>query len=247
MRLYPAIDLFEGKVVRLLQGDFQKQTVYSTRPEETAAEWERQGAEWIHVVDLEGAKTGILKNQEALLKIRKRVRCKIQFGGGIRSLEEAQSILQEGIDRVVVGTKSLDRNFLKHVLEKYGNHIAVGLDIHGGTVRMEGWSHDSGLSLETAIQFLNEFSVGTLIYTDIQKDGMLAGPNWAGLKEVLGMTQARVILSGGISSLLDLEKAGEIKEPHFEGVIIGKALYEKKFSLREAVQKIQQMQGRNES
>ncbi len=243
MHLYPAIDLFEGKVVRLLQGDYQKQTVYSDPPEETASNWEDQGAEWIHVVDLEGAKTGVLKNRECLQKIRRKVKCKIQFGGGIRTLDDAESILKAGIDRVVIGTKSLDRTFLGKGVEKFGKKIAVGLDTQAGTVRMQGWAQDSGLSLEDALRLLNEFCVGTVIYTDIQRDGMLQGPNWTGVKEVLAMTSARIILSGGISSLEDIEKACEIKAPNFEGVIMGKALYEKKFSLKDALERIRQIQG----
>ncbi len=243
MRLYPAIDLFEGKVVRLLQGDYQKQTVYSNTPEETASNWEGQGAEWIHVVDLEGAKTGVIKNRDALEKIRKKVKCNIQFGGGIRTLDDAQAILTAGIDRVVIGTKSLDRTFLEKILQRFGNKIAVGLDTQAGTVRMQGWAQDSGLSLEDALRLLNEFSAGTVIYTDIQKDGMLAGPNWSGVKSVLNLTPARVILSGGISSLKDIEKACEIKGPNFEGVILGKALYEQKFSLKDALERIRQIQG----
>jgi phosphoribosylformimino-5-aminoimidazole carboxamide ribotide isomerase len=235
MNIYPAIDLYEGKVVRLERGDFQKETVYSLNPEDIACEWENQGAQWIHVVDLEGAKTGVLKNRTAVSKIRKSVRCKIQFGGGLRTLETIREILQEGIERVVLGTKSLDKIFLKKALEKYGNPVAVGIDVRDKVVQMEGWARTSGLSLQTAIQFLNEFSLGTMIYTDIQRDGTLEGPNFAGLKEVLQGTPARVILSGGVGRLEDIQEAAGIAQENFEGVIVGKALYEKRFTLAEAI------------
>jgi phosphoribosylformimino-5-aminoimidazole carboxamide ribotide isomerase len=236
MNLYPAIDLYQGKVVRLVRGDFQKETVYSTQPETIAREWQRQGAEWLHVVDLEGAKTGILQNKDTLLKIRKAVKCRIQFGGGLRNLDQIQSVLQEGIERVVLGTKSLDESFLKQVLEKYGRQIAVGLDVHNGFVQMEGWLKASQKTLVSALSFFKHFPIRTMIYTDIQKDGMLQGPDFSGLNEVLEATPARVILSGGIGGLMDIQKAAEIKKNNFEGVIIGKALYEKKFTLEQAVQ-----------
>ncbi len=235
MNLYPAIDLYEGKVVRLARGDFQKETVYSHAPEEIAKEWERQGARWLHIVDLEGAKTGILKNLSSVIKIRKAVKCKIQLGGGLRNQEALNQVLNEGIDRCVLGTKSLDETFLKQSLEAFGSKIAVGLDIQKGIVQLEGWLKASQLDLPAAIEFLNHFPVETLIYTDIQKDGMLEGPNFQGLKEVLEMARARVILSGGVGQLDDIKKAVEISNTNFEGVIIGKALYEKKFKLSDAV------------
>ena len=236
MRIYPAIDLDQGKVVRLLQGDFQKETVYSQNPQDVASHWESQGAEWIHVVDLEGAKTGQVKNLPALLKIRKAVHCQIQFGGGLRDMAVMDTLLKEGIDRVVVGTKSLDESFLAKALEKFGDRVAVGLDVHHGVVRMEGWTKSSSQTVEEAIRFLNKFLLGTLIYTDIQKDGMLQGPNFEGLGEMLKEAHARIILSGGVGSLSDIEKACQIRHPHFEGMIVGKALYEKQFTLREALQ-----------
>jgi len=235
MNIYPAIDLYQGKVVRLRRGDFAQETVYSDKPEEIAQEWESQGAEWLHVVDLEGAKTGVIKNEEALLEIRKAVKCRIQFGGGLRDEEWIGRILGNGINRVIVGTKSLDGPFLKSILEKHSEKIAVGLDVRDGRVQMEGWLKESQ-TLDQALKYLEPFPLKTIIYTDIQKDGMLQGPNFEGLEEVMQRTRACVILSGGVGALVDIEKSSRIKTGNFDGVIIGKALYEKKFQLQEAIQ-----------
>jgi len=235
MNLYPAIDLYQGKVVRLTRGDFHQEKVYSEKPEEIAREWEKAGAQWIHVVDLEGAKTGILKNRASLAKIRKAVKCKIQFGGGVRDTARIQDLLGEGIDRLVIGTKAIEGSFLKEVLKKFGKSIAVGLDVRNGQIQTEGWMTTSQTPFAVALKFLNKLSLETIIYTDISKDGMLQGPNFKGLEEVLEATRSKVILSGGVSSLDDIQRCTEIQKPNFEGAIIGKALYEKKMSLREAL------------
>ena len=235
MTIYPAIDLYEGKVVRLERGDYRRQTVYARQPEETAVEWCRQGAEWLHVVDLEGAKSGRMNNYESLMKIRGQVNCRLEFGGGIRRLEDIQKLIAEGIDRVILGTKALDEGFVSRALERFGKQIALGFDVRDEKVQMEGWIKEGGKSLSDALDWANNFPLETIIYTDIQKDGMLRGPNFEALNLVLEISRARVILSGGVSTLLDLRKASAINARNFEGVIIGKAIYEKKFSVREAI------------
>lgn len=234
MNLYPAIDLYEGKVVRLVRGDFQNLTVYSNDPAAQAQEWEKQGAVWIHTVDLEGAKTGILKNFASLLKIRQTVKCRIQFGGGLRSLDQIQQVLDAGVDRVVLGTKALDGDFFEKALHRYAAKLAVGLDVREGMVQTQGWLESGGANLELALQRFNDFPLETIIYTDIQKDGMLKGPDFDGLRRVLEMSRSNVILSGGVSSLEDIRMCTQRPEKNFEGAIIGKALYDKKFSLKEA-------------
>ena len=235
MNLYPAIDLYEGKVVRLVRGEFDNLTVYSTDPAEKAKEWENSGAVWIHVVDLEGAKTGVLKNLESLRQIRQAVKCRIEFGGGLRSLEQIQEVLAAGIDRIVLGTKALDGDFFEKALGKAGKKLAVGLDLRNGIVQTQGWLESGGAKLEDALKRFNDFPLETVIYTDIQKDGMLKGPDFKGLTTVLKLTKSRVILSGGVSSLNDIRRCAELRETNFEGTIIGKALYENKFSLRDAL------------
>lgn len=235
MNLYPAIDLYDGKVVRLVRGDFQNLTVYSKDPASMAKEWAAQGAAWIHVVDLEGAKTGVLKNLPSLLEIRKAVKCRIQFGGGLRSLEQMDEVVQAGIDRIVLGTKALDETFFQTALEKFKSKLAVGLDTRNGVVQTQGWLESGGADLKAALQRFNDFPLETIIYTDIQKDGMLKGPDFTGLADVLETSRAKIILSGGVSSLEDIEQCAKIKAKNFEGAIIGKALYEKRFSLTDAL------------
>ncbi len=235
MNLYPAIDLYQGKVVRLTQGDYNSCVVYSKDPGAMAKVWEQEGAQWIHVVDLEGAKTGSLTNEASLKAICQSVKAKIQFGGGVRSLKDIETILGMGVSRVILGTKALDKTFLEGALLKFGDKIAVGLDVRRDQVKTAGWMCDGNMTIREALTLFDQLGVSTLIYTDIEKDGVLAGPNWEKLAVVLANTQSRVILSGGISQISDIEKCRDIRAPNFEGVIIGKALYDKRFQLSEAV------------
>lgn len=235
MNIYPAIDLYEGEVVRLQKGDFNQKTVYSQDPVAFAKKWEDEGATWIHMVDLEGAKTGIQKNLEHVLKIRKSVKCKIQFGGGFRSVETIDAVVKAGIDRVVVGTKALDETFLKTAIQRFGNKLAIGLDVKNGVVQTQGWLDSQNPTLESALKLLNQFPIQTVIYTDIQKDGMMQGPDFTGLEKVLAATKANVILSGGVSRIEDIQKCRTLKQKNFDGAIVGKALYEGKINLKEAL------------
>ena len=235
MNLYPAIDLYEGKVVRLERGDFQKLTIYSEDPSAFAKKWEAEGARWIHVVDLEGAKTSVQKNLEHVLKIRETVKCRIQCGGGFRTLDAIENVLAEGINRVVVGTKALDLAFLERALAKFGDRLVIGLDTKNGVVQTQGWLDGQNPTIEETLKQLNDFPVETLIFTDIQKDGMMQGPNFPELEKVLNSAKANVILSGGVSRIEDLQKCHELTQPNFDGAIIGKALYEGKINLRDAL------------
>lgn len=235
MNIYPAIDLYEGQVVRLQRGDYARKTFYSSDPARVAQAWEEQGAEWLHIVDLEGAKSGSVKNSKSLEKIREAVRCGIQFGGGLRSLEDIGKVLKFGIDRVVIGTKALDKRFFETVLQKHAARVAVGLDTKDGILQTQGWLESGRQTLLGALVHFNQYPVQTLIYTDIQKDGMLTGPNFKTLKHLLRVSRAKIILSGGVGSIEDIEACAQITAGNFEGVIVGKALYDKKFTLRQAI------------
>ena len=239
MNLYPAIDLYQGKVVRLRQGDFNACTVYSHDPAEIARNFEKDGAHWIHVVDLEGAKTGSFTNGAALSSILQNVKAKVQFGGGVRDLRNIEALLDCGVSRVVVGTKALDKTFLETAVRQFGERLAVGMDVRNDHIKTAGWTENGNLMLAEALELFNRCGVKTLIYTDIEKDGVLHGPNWEKLSGVLRGSHARIILSGGISQLTDVEKCRKISDANFEGAIIGKALYDKRFTLAEAVQLIQ--------
>lgn len=236
MNLYPAIDIFDGKVVRLTQGDYHSAVVYSKDPAAIAKVWEQEGAAWIHVVDLEGAKSGELTNEASLAAICKSVKAKIQFGGGLRDLKAIEKVLALGVSRVVLGTKALDKAFLEEAVLKFGSRIAAGLDVRRDHVKTAGWTRHGDMTLPEALELFNGLGVSTLVYTDIEKDGVLQGPNWEKLSQVLHGTAARVILSGGIAQIADIEQCRTIREPNFEGVIIGKALYDKRFKLSDAVQ-----------
>jgi len=235
MNLYPAIDLYEGKVVRLTRGDYSQKKIYSENPAEMAKEWESQGAAWIHVVDLEGAKTGVMKNRKSLAAIRKSVQCQIQFGGGLRSEDVIADVLDHGVNRAVIGTKALDEAFFRRVMGRFRAKIAVGLDVRDDKIQTQGWLKEGGEHLRHALTRLNDWPLETIIFTDISKDGTLLGPSFAKLQDVLQATKANVILSGGVSTLADIKKSLQIVAKNFEGVIIGRALYEKQFELKEAV------------
>ncbi len=237
MNIYPAIDLYEGQVVRLTKGDFAQKTVYSDSPAGIAKQWESQGAAWIHIVDLEGAKTGVLKNIPSLAAIRKAVKCRLQFGGGMRSMEAIEQALGAGADRVVLGTKALEPAFFESVLKRFGGKIAVGIDIRDNQVQTQGWLTASQVSLEESLKIFDRHGVETLIYTDISKDGMLQGPNFERLGFVLKNSHARIILSGGVGNITDIERCAAITDKNFEGAIVGKALYEKTMDLKQAITK----------
>jgi len=236
MRIYPAIDLLEGKVVRLRRGDYGETSVYGEDPAGQALEWEKQGAEWIHIVDLDGARQGKVENFEAVQKIRAAVSCKIQLGGGIRTIEEIERLSGLGVDRMILGTKALEGGFFREVMDRFGGAIAVSVDVSNGEVKTSGWLESSGKAVDQVIAAIEDFGPKTLIYTDIQRDGMLKGPNLKELRNILQRTKARVILAGGVSSLEDIRQCRAIAAGNFEGVIIGKALYEKRVGLREAIQ-----------
>ena len=235
MNIYPAIDLYEGKVVRLKRGDYSQKIVYSEDPVKVAQEWERQGAVWLHIVDLEGAKTGVLKNKTALSNIRKAVRCQIQYGGGLRTLKQIRWVLDLGVGRIVIGTRALEKKFFTSVLKTYAHQVAVGLDVRDGILQTRGWLESGRQTLLGAVVHFNLYPVETLIYTDIQKDGMLEGPNFVTLRDMLKIAKAKIIVSGGVGKLEDIRECAKIKEKNFEGVVVGKALYDQRFTLKEAL------------
>lgn len=238
MNLYPAIDLYEGKVVRLQKGDFKKMTLYHDRPSETARLWEDAGAKWLHLVNLNGARDGKLENLDALKKIRESVNCRIQFGGGVRSIADIRALIDLGVERVILGSRALDPRFLDRALQTFPYRIAVGLDVMDGWVRTHGWLSQSGVRLETALAQLSGYAPSAVIVTDIQRDGMLRGPNFEMIGSCLNFSKAPIILSGGISSLTDIEQCNSFTGKNFDGAIIGKALYENKFTLQQAFKRI---------
>lgn len=238
MRLYPAIDIKDGKCVRLKQGRFDEQTVYSDKPEEIAVKWEQLGASYIHVVDLDGALDGVWTNKEVIRNIVKSVSVPVQTGGGIRTMSDIEERLEVGLDRVIIGTLAVKNpDFVRKAVEKFGSDkIVVGIDAKDGMVAVNGWEEVSSISaLDLCLQ-MKEYGVKTIVYTDIAKDGMLIGPNVEYTKYLVDETGLDIIASGGVSKLKDLE---DVEAINAEGAIIGKALYSNAINLEEAVQQFE--------
>lgn len=224
MILFPAIDILNGKCVRLTQGDYNKEKIYHEDPVEVAKDWENKGAEFIHIVDLDGARTGKSINQKVIANIAQILTIPTQIGGGIRSPEIIEYYLEAGIDRVIIGTAALkDKAFLKQAVNQFNEKIAVSIDARNGYVATDGWTMDSTVKAIDLIKELEELGVRTIIYTDILKDGMLKGPNFAELEMINRVTTIDVIASGGVTTETDVVR---LRELNLYGAIIGKALYD---------------------
>ncbi len=236
MLIIPAIDIKDGCVVRFTQGKLDKK-IYSRDPVKTARHWVRQGAKLIHVVDLDGAFGGIPKNLEAVKQIAKAVNVPIQFGGGVRDADTIKKILRFGAYRVILGTKAIeDKTFLKKAFKEFGDKIIISVDLKGQSMLIKGWQNTS--SSKDALGFARALKAAgfkQLIYTDILKDGTLKGPNIKNIKKMLKETGMRIIASGGIGSLDDIYRLSALEKQGLIGVIVGKALYEGKFTLSEAL------------
>jgi len=233
MQIYPAIDLKDGKCVRLQQGNFNQVTVFHDDPADAAKAWRAAGATYIHVVDLDGSRVGTAHNNDAITRIVEASGLPIQVGGGIRSMRDIEEKLALGVARVILGTAAInDPCFVSHAVEAYGAKIAVGIDAVNGKVAISGWEEVSSVSaLDLCIQ-MKQIGVQTIIYTDISKDGMMQGPNIEATKEIVDATGLQIIASGGISVMSDLERVRDICA---SGVIIGTALYKGAIDLHEAI------------
>ena len=236
MKLYPAIDLKDGACVRLLQGDYNEVTIYGNNPAEMAKKWEDLGGNYLHIVDLDGAKAGESKNGAAVEAIVKAVNIPIELGGGIRTLEQIKAQLDRGVDRVILGSAAIkDPNLVKEAIATFGpDRIVVGVDAKNGQVAIEGWLEVTDTSALEFCKVLEEMGVKTVIYTDIAKDGMMQGPNIEETKKLVEATNLQIIASGGVSSMADLENLEAI---HVHGAIIGKALYVDAIDLKVAAKR----------
>ncbi|MEH6953616.1 1-(5-phosphoribosyl)-5-[(5-phosphoribosylamino)methylideneamino]imidazole-4-carboxamide isomerase [Neobacillus drentensis] len=233
LTIYPAIDMRGGNCVRLLQGDYDQETVYGNSPFDMAKSFAADGAEWIHMVDLDGAKDGKRVNDRFVIEAAQKLQVNIQIGGGIRSEEDIVHYLENGVDRVIIGSIAVSKpEFAIEMIKKYGGKIAVGIDAKNGYVATHGWLDTSELKAVDLGKRFAEAGAETFIFTDIATDGTLAGPNIAAVCEMAEVTGKNVIASGGVSSLADLKA---IAANRIQGAIVGKALYENRFSLKEAL------------
>ena len=233
MELFPAIDLYEGKVVRLVKGDYKKMTVYSENPVSTAKYIEATGGTWLHLVDLEGAKDGTTPNFSVVRAIAAETQLNIEIGGGIRSMDTIAKYLDAGVKRVILGTKAVtDRAFLCEALKKYGDSIAVGVDAKDGKVAVKGWLEVLDVDMIDFIRELRELGIATVIVTDIAKDGAMQGTNLELYRTLSAIPDIKITASGGISSLEDLK---ELKKMNLYGAILGKAMYTGAVKLKDAM------------
>lgn len=236
MNLYPAIDILGGQAVRLRQGLRSDVTVYGT-PLDMAHRWARAGARWLHVVDLDGAFEGERRNSSAIRDIRRELpEVRIQTGGGIREMATVAQLFAQGADRVVLGTAAVrDRRFLEQVLRRFPGQVAVGVDARNGVVQLEGWTQSGSLTALELAGAMEDAGVALIVYTDIARDGVFAGVNIKGARDILAATGLRVIVSGGIASLDDITSLRDMQHSRLDGAIIGKALYEDRVDLEAAL------------
>ncbi len=237
MILYPAIDIRGGQAVRLLQGDYERETTYDADPVDAAKRWADEGAEFLHVVDLDGAKAAEPRNFDAVERIAAAVDCPIQVGGGLRDPQSVRAILEAGADRVVIGTAALrDPEFLDAMLEAHGHRVVVSVDARAGRVALEGWTEAGEEGVVDAVAALSERGVARFLCTAIEVDGTMEGPALDQLNEIASATNSQIIASGGVGSLSHLESLSQLGAPNIDGAIVGRALYEQKFTVKEAIE-----------
>ncbi|MDX1950184.1 MAG: 1-(5-phosphoribosyl)-5-[(5-phosphoribosylamino)methylideneamino]imidazole-4-carboxamide isomerase [Rickettsiales bacterium] len=237
MLFFPAIDLKDGNCVRLYKGDMEKATIFSNSPENQAKIFQEEGADYLHIVDLNGAFAGKPVNDEAVRKIIANIEIPVQLGGGIRNIATIESWLEAGVSRVILGTAAVKNpDFVKEACKKFPHRIVVGVDAKNGFVAVEGWAKESEITTEELAKKFEDSGVASIIYTDISKDGAMQGADISGTSKLAKATKIPVIASGGVSSLDDLRLLKAIEKDGVAGVISGRAIYEKAFTIRDAIE-----------
>ncbi|MGI8921862.1 MAG: 1-(5-phosphoribosyl)-5-[(5-phosphoribosylamino)methylideneamino]imidazole-4-carboxamide isomerase [Solirubrobacteraceae bacterium] len=232
--LYPAIDIHRGEAVRLTKGDFDRRTVYAEDPVAAARAWAQAGARFLHVVDLDGARTGEPANLDNLARIVAEVGVPVQYGGGLRTIPAVREALRAGASRVVLGTAAYtELDLLDEVVAAYGPRLVVSVDVRGGVVSTSGWTQTTQMRAESVIERLIARGVHSFVYTSVDRDGMLEGPDPDEVRRVAAAVRGRFIYSGGIGTLADLQTLRDLRQINLAGVIVGKALYEHRFSVAE--------------
>ncbi len=234
MILYPAIDIRDGRAVRLVQGDYERETAYDDDPVVAARRWVQEGARWLHVVDLDGAREGEPRNLEHVRRIVAAVDIPIQLGGGLRDSGKVEEAISTGVERVVLGTAAVrDPELAEAIAAAHGDRVVVSIDARGGRVAAEGWTESSELTPETAVATLSERGIDCFVYTPVDVDGLMEGPDLDSLRALAQSTEAALIYSGGVGSLDDLRALASLELENLDGVIVGRALYERRFGVTE--------------
>lgn len=236
MIIFPAIDMRGGKCVRLLKGDFEQETVFSDHPEEMAKKWQEQGAEFLHLVDLDGALKGKPQNLEAVKKILATVDIPVELGGGIRTMETIDEVLALGVRRVILGSVAVrNPELVKEACAKYGDRVVVGIDAKDGIVAVDGWGVSGNVEATALAKEMKKAGVKTIIYTDISRDGTLAGVNVEATAKLARESGVKVVASGGVKSLADIKALKPYEKDGIEGVIVGKSIYMGTLDVKEAI------------
>ena len=236
MKIFPAIDIKDKKCVRLIKGDFDNKTEYKTSPIDQAGKYKDHGFKNLHIVDLDGALTGETVNLDIIEKIVNKFDLKIEIGGGVRTFESIQKYNDIGVEKVILGSAAIkDKNFLKEACAKFPNKIALGLDAKDGYLSVFGWKENSNQLALDFLKEINNYGVSRLIYTDINRDGTKSRPNFEETTKVADTSNCSVIISGGVSSINDIQKANDLNNKNIEGIIVGKAIYDGDIKLDELV------------
>lgn len=239
MVIYPAIDIKDGQCVRLRQGKAEQVTVYEADPVKMALKWQQEGAEIIHVVDLDGAFGGLVKNLKTIERISQSVDVPIQFGGGVRQIDTMKILFGAGVSQIVIGTAAVDDiSLVRAALDLFGGRVVIGIDARDGKVAVEGWKKVTKKDVVSLALEMEEMGASMIVYTDISKDGMLVGPNIEATQKLARAVDVPVIASGGVSKLEDLRELKKLEPDGVEGVIVGKALYENTFTLAQAMEAV---------
>ena len=239
MKIFPAIDIKDKKCVRLVKGDFDNKTEYEMLPVEQAGKYKDHGFKNLHIVDLDGALTGETVNLDIIQDIISKFDLKIEIGGGIRNFESIQKYTDAGVEKVILGSAAIkDKNFLKEACNKFKNKIALGLDAKDGNLSVSGWKENLKIQTLDFLKEINAFGVSRIIYTDINRDGMKASPNFDETVKIAEQSNCPVVISGGVSSMTDIKKAKELKSRNIEGIIVGKAIYDGDIKLEELAKEI---------
>ena len=239
MKIFPAIDIKDKKCVRLIKGDFENKIEYETSPIDQAGKYNDHGFKNLHVVDLDGALTGKMVNLDIIQKIAVKYDLKIEIGGGVRTIDSIKKYIDVGVEKVILGSAAIkNKEFLKEACKKFKNKIALGLDVKDSKLSVSGWKENLNIKILDFLKEVNDFGVSRLIYTDINRDGTKAGPNFDETIKIAGISKCPVIISGGVSSINDIKKTKELNNKNIEGVIVGKAIYDGDIKLDELAKEV---------